>query len=142
MRRALAAIERARQAERIYLRGRPSTVVVDLAKARLTGKDKGTASVREPRLPLDPATRRRAARFAHATELLSRDPGAAADTLLVMRVEALEDAPPLAAALDEAARALRTGDAGAVSLAWFRVRRALGPAPERRGSLGLWGGAP
>jgi hypothetical protein len=115
---------------------------VDLAKVRLTGKDKGVASVREPRLAVDPVTRRRVQRFAHATELLARDPSAAADTLLVMRVEALEDAPSLAAALDEAARALRKGDAGAVSLAWFRVRRALGPAPERRASLGLWGGAP
>jgi hypothetical protein len=142
MRRALAAIERARQAERIYLRGRPSTVVVDLAKARLTGKDRGTASVREPRPTVDPVTRRRVQRFAHATELLARDPSAAADTLLVMRVEALEDAPPLAAALDDAARALRRGDTSAVTLAWFRVRRALGPAPERRASLGLWGGAP
>jgi hypothetical protein len=139
MRRALAAIERARQAERIYLRGRPSNVVVDLARARLTGKDRGTASVREPRVAVDPMTRRRVRRFANATELVARDPAAAADTLLVMRVEALEDAPALAGALDEAVRALRTGDTGAVSLAWLRVRRALAPAPERS-SLGLWGG--
>jgi hypothetical protein len=38
MRRALAAIERARQAERIYLRGRPAAVIVDVAHARLAGK--------------------------------------------------------------------------------------------------------
>src|SRR6185436_2175891 len=37
MRAALAAIQRARQAERIYLRGRPPTQVVDLRDARLKG---------------------------------------------------------------------------------------------------------
>jgi hypothetical protein len=144
MRRALAAIERARQAERIYLRGRPSTVVVDLAKVRLTGKDRGAAWVREPRPATEPAARRRAERFARATELLARDPAAAADTLLVMRVDALGEggSAPLAAALDDAARALRRGEADAIALAWFRVRRALGPAPEQQASLGLWSGTP
>jgi hypothetical protein len=142
MRRALAAIERARQAERIYLRGRPSAVVVDVVKARLAGKDKGASTVREPRAPVDPVPRRRAASFAHATALLSRDASAAADTLLVMRVDALESAPALAAALDDASRAIRRGDAAAIGLAWQRVRRALGPAPVRGDALGLWGGAP
>ncbi|HMU62937.1 MAG TPA: hypothetical protein PKA66_14230, partial [Gemmatimonadales bacterium] len=38
MREALAAIMRAREAERIYLRGRPPPAVVDLARVRLSGK--------------------------------------------------------------------------------------------------------
>ena len=142
MRRALAAIQRARQAERIYLRGRPSAVVVDVARVRLAGKDKGVATVREPRLVVDPVQRRRAESFARATALLARDPAAAADTLLVMRVGALGDAPTLAAALDDAARTVRRGDAGAIALAWARVRRALGGAPLVRESLPAWGGAP
>ena len=142
MRRALAAIERARQAERIYLRGRPSAVVVDVAHARLAGKDKGIASQREPRPVVDLAQRRRAESFARATALLARDPDAAADTLLVMRVGALEDAPALAAVLDDAARTIRRGDAGAIALAWTRVRRALGGVPIARGSLPAWSGAP
>ena len=141
MRRALAAIERARQAERIYLRGRPSAVVVDVARARLAGKDKGTASVREARAASDPRARRRALSFEHATALLGRDPSAAADTLLVLRIDALDGAPALAAALDDAARALRRGDAGALPAAWQRVRRALGPAPVHGESIGLWSGA-
>lgn len=140
MRRALAAIERARQAERIYLRGRPSTVVVDVARARLAGKDRGTASVREPRPLLDPVARRRSETFARATALLGTDPAAAADSLLVMRVGALEDAPALAAALDDAARVLRRGDADAIVLAWARVRRALGGAPRRGDVLPAWSG--
>ena len=142
MRRALAAIERARQAERIYLRGRPNPVVVDVAHARLAGKDKGAATVREPRPVAEPVQRRRAERFARATALLAHDAGAAADTLLVMRVEALEDAPALAAALDDAARTVRRGDANAVALAWTRVRRALGGAPVTRAGVPAWSGAP
>ena len=142
MRRALAAIERARQAERIYLRGRPSAVVVDVAKARLAGKDKGESSVREPRAIADPVRRRRAESFARATALLGRDPDAAVDTLLVMRVGALGDSPALAAALDDAARTVRSRDAEAIALAWTRVRRAIGGAPVARDSLPAWGGAP
>lgn len=142
MRRALAAIQRARQAERIYLRGRPAAVVVDLSRIRLAGKDRGIGSEREPRPVVDPAQRRRGESFAHATALLAHDADAAADTLLVMRVGALEDAPSLAAALDDAARTVRRGDAAAVALAWTRVRRALGGAPVARPSLPAWGGAP
>jgi hypothetical protein len=142
MRRALAAIERARQAERIYLRGRPSAIVVDVARARLTGKDKGSTALREPRSVADPIARRRSETFARATALLARDPSAAADSLLVLRVGALGDAPALAAALDDAARAARRGDAAAIPLAWARVRRALGGVPRRSDSLPVWGGAP
>ncbi len=142
MRAALAAIQRARQAERIYLRGRPAAVVVDLARARLAGKDTGASLQRPARPATAPAARRRQERFARATTLLAHDPSAAADTLLVMRVDALGDDPALAAALDDAARALRRGDARATTLAWTRLRRALGGAPVRHDSLPLWGGAP
>ena len=141
MRRALAAIERARQAERIYLRGRPSAVVVDVAKVRLAGKDKGASAELPARVPATPVMRVRAASFARATALLARDATAAADTLLVMRVDALEDAPALAAALDEASRAARAGNAPSTALAWERVRRALGPAPVRGDAAGLWRGS-
>jgi hypothetical protein len=142
MRRALAAIERARQAERIYLRGRPAAVIVDVAHARLAGKDKGTTAVREPRYTTDPLARRRAESFARASALLATDRNAAADSLLVMRVSALGDAPALAAVLDSAARVTRRGSADEVSLAWARVRRALGAVPLRRDSLPAWAGAP
>ena len=142
MRIALAAIERARQAERIYLRGKTSTVIVDIAKVRLAGKDKGAASVRERRAIVDPVARRRSATFERVTSLLTRDPDAAADSLLLMRVEALGDAPALASALDDAARALRTRDNLRVPLAWTRVRRALAGAPVHRTGVSLWSGAP
>jgi hypothetical protein len=142
MRRALAAIERARQAERIYLRGRPSAVIVDVAKARLAGKDKGASSELAAPPAADPVARRRAETFARATALLARDPSAAADSMLVLRVNALGNAPALAAALDDAARTLRKGDARAIELAWARLRRALGGPLVRRDSLSGWSGAP
>ena len=142
MRIALAAIQRARTAERIYLRGRPSTVIVDVAKARLAGKDKGVSSITAPRVPIDPVVRRRSATFARVSALMARDPDAAADSLMLMRVDALVDAPQLAAALDVAARALRKHDTAAFPLAWARVRRSLGGAPEQRTGITSWLGAP
>ncbi len=142
MRIALAAIQRARTAERIYLRGRPSTVIVDIATARLAGKDKGVSSISAPRVPLDPAVRRRSATFERVSALMARDPDAAADSLLLMRVDALGDAPQLAAALDDAARALRKHDNAAIPLAWMRVRRSLGGASEQRAGITPWLGAP
>jgi hypothetical protein len=142
MRIALAAIERARQAERIYLRGKPGTAIVDIAKVRLSGKDKGVASVREPRPVVDPVVRRRAETFERVSALIARNPDAAADSLLLMRVDALGDAPALAAALDDAARALRKRDNANIELAWIRVRRALGGEPVRRTGVAAWEGAP
>lgn len=142
MRRAMAAIERARQAERIYLRGRPSAVIVDVVRARLAGKDRGASFVRETRPTADPTARRRSETFARATALLAANPAAAADSLLVMRVGALGDSPALAAVLDTAARVARRGDAHQLPLVWMRLRRALGGAPTRSDVLPLWSGAP
>jgi hypothetical protein len=142
MRIALAAIERARLAERIYLRGRTKTPIVDIPKVRLSGKEKGKASVREARMPADPKMRRRSETFERVTGLVAKNPDAAADSLLLMRVDALTDAPALATALDDAARALRKRDNAAIGLTLVRVRRALLGAPLQRAGLGSWLGAP
>src|SRR4030095_9959669 len=107
MRRALAAIQRARQAERIYLGGKASAVVGDLARVRLTGKGKSAASARVARAPTDPAAVRRAERLVAAIELASRSPAAAIDSIVLLRVESLDAAPPLAAALTDALDAMR-----------------------------------
>ncbi|MGH7620945.1 MAG: hypothetical protein ACREMU_01265, partial [Gemmatimonadaceae bacterium] len=54
MRAALAAIQRARDAERLYLRGKAPVVILDIAKVRLAGKrDEATSSTLQPRAPLD-----------------------------------------------------------------------------------------
>lgn len=138
MRRALEAIQRARQAERIYLRGKAPAVVVDLARVRLTGKEKGSASARAPRTPADPAAARRAERLANAIELAATTPTAAIDSLVLLRVEALDAAPPLAAALADALEAMRGGKDAMSLLA--RARR-IAEGGVRSGALRAWSGA-
>lgn len=109
MRRALEAIQRARQAERIYLRGRPPQVVVDLARVRLTGTDTGHTSTRVAGEPADPGSATRSRRFRRALSLLERDAPAAVDSLTLLRVELLTVDAPAATALGDAIEALRGG---------------------------------
>src|SRR5690606_12049400 len=125
MRLALEALQRARTAERIYLRGRPPAVVVDVASARLAGKERGDDGVRHPRAPLDAAAAARLRRLDAALLLYRRDATAAGDSLQLLRADALRSAPPLAAALGEAVDALRAGRDATEPLA--RARR-LGAA--------------
>ena len=110
MRIALAAVQRARNAERLYLRGKAPVVIVDINKVRLAGKrDDATSSSRIPRAALDGSAERRAQRFEAALNDLAVNPSAAIDSLLVLRVDALESAPALAVALAPAIDALRAG---------------------------------
>jgi len=142
MRRALAAIQRARAAERVYLRGRPPDVIVDVGKARLQGKDKGASSMRQPTGKSDSAVVRRAERFTYVVELATRDTRAAIDSLLVLRIDALTGAPAFAAALRDAADAMRRGQSAAATEALVRARRSLAGAPVTRDSLTRWGIVP
>jgi hypothetical protein len=139
MRLALAAIQRARNAERLYLRGKAPVVIVDIAKVRLAGKrDDASSSSRLPRAALDSSSERRAQRFDEAIEELAVHPAAAIDSLLVLRVDALESAPALAAALAPAIDALRAGRDATDAL--VRARRvAAGTTVARIESA--WGGA-
>jgi hypothetical protein len=133
---ALAAIQRARQAERIYLRGKPPKVVVDLARVRMSGKDKGTGSTRTPRPPLDPRRAARVARFLNAAAMLDSAPAAAIDTLLVLRVDALDADPPAARALGAALAELRAGRDATGAL--VRARRALEGDAPRGAAVSPW----
>lgn len=137
MRIALAAIQRARAAERIYLRGRPPAVVVDLARVRLAGTEKGTSAARRPGAADDAQDRRRL-RVARAISLVPVDSRAALDTLLLLRVEALGEDDALAAALGLAITAVRAG--GDASDALVRLRRAAGGAAriERAPRWSAW----
>jgi hypothetical protein len=138
MRRALAAIQRARQAERIYLRGKAPSVVVDLVRVRLTGKDAGAPSSRAPRVATDPAAARRAERVAAAIALAARSPAAAIDSVVLLRIESLDAAPPLAAALADALEAMRNGRDATGLLA--RARRIAEGGTRTSGRLGAWSG--
>jgi hypothetical protein len=137
MRRSLALIQKARQAERIYLRGRPPAVIVDLAKVRLAGKreDLGLAA-RSPRTGPEEVEVVRARRFASALDNLEVAPAAALDSLAVLRIDAIADAPSFAAALGDALAALNAGADATAAL--IRARRVLAGEPRANPTLPLW----
>ncbi len=141
MRRALAAIQRARSAERVYLRGAPVAVVVDLEKIRLTGTDSAKFEARRALAALAPTERRVGERVLHAIALLVARDAFALDSLRFVRLDALGSAPPLAVALSDAISAAELGQDATAAL--LRARR-LALAPWRREvSSALWlGGVP
>ena len=141
MYKALQAIQRARSAERLYLRSRPSRAVVDVDRVRLQGKEKGTPAAREPRPPAPGVARAVLARFARVVALATSDPSSAADSLLLLRIDLLGTIPPdAAAAAARAAQELRNGRNALDQLSI--VRRSLGPPVTLSDSLSHWRGIP
>jgi hypothetical protein len=124
MQRALEAIERSRAASRVYLRGRPPQVIVDIAKVRLAGKDTGSTSGRSDRGALPTRVGQRDARLVRAAQLLPTARDAARDSLALLRVEALGDAPAFAAAVARVLEAVDRG--GDATDAVVGARRVLG----------------
>jgi hypothetical protein len=135
---ALAAIQRARAAERLYLRSRPPRAVVDIDRVRLAGRDRGAPAERRPR-QVAAADRAMMARFLRAVSAIEAAPGAAADSLLVLRIAIVDRHARAAAALADAADALRSGRD--VTAALQRVRRALESGAAVADSLPRWSGA-
>lgn len=136
MRRALEALQRARQSERYYLRGRTPAVVVDIARIRMQGGPPPSPAPVRGR-PADERLRRREARLGAAIALVDRAPDAAIDSLMLLRIDLLDEAPALAAAVGGAIAALREGrDAGD---ALRRARRLTLGEPVARDSLVRWG---
>lgn len=116
--RALGALDSVRAMQhRYYLRGQPPTIVVNISRVRLSGKEKPDVGARAPAVPSDSISRRLVA-------ALSRlDGPAMADSLAVMEVAAYTVSPALAATLGQASAALRAGRDPAPALA--RARRML-----------------
>jgi len=134
---ALAAIERARQAERVYLRGRPAAVVVDVNRARLAGKrDSLPPATRAPLASRD--TGRPAQRFAQAAALVAQDRQAAIDSLMLLRIELLDSSPRGAAAIGNVIGALREGRYSATAIR--DARSVLSGPPQRDSTMRSWGG--
>jgi hypothetical protein len=141
MKRALAAIQRARAAERIYLRGTPPAAIVDLEKIRLIGTDSAKFEARRALAALPAPERRLAERTLHGLGLLSAGRAAALDSLRLVRLDALGAAPALAGALGAVIEAAEGGRD--ITAALLRARRqAL--LPWRSGTAtALWlGGQP
>ena len=138
MRIALAALDRARLAQRRYLRGMPPKIIVDLQRVRLTGKDKGIANVRTPRSFADSARVRLSTRFNATLDLIEKQPARAITEFALIRVDALSSFPDFAAALAQATDAIRSGRDATIPL--IRARRALDGAAQATPGLPLWSG--
>jgi hypothetical protein len=139
MRRALAALDRARLANRLYLRGTPPKVIVDLARVRMTGTEKGGASRRTPLAPIDSVRARLETRFDEALSLLPDRSSQAVRALALLQADALVSAPSFGAALGDAIDAFRRGRDATLPL--LRARRALFGEPVASPGLPSWSGA-
>jgi hypothetical protein len=138
MRIALRALDRARLANRLYLRGMPPKVVVDIARVRMSGKEKGTTNVRTPRAPQDSARASLDRRFSDAVDLIEKKPADAIRAFTLMQVEALSVSPQAATALGEAIDAFRKGRDATLPL--LRARRAIAGDPSSAPGLPAWSG--
>jgi hypothetical protein len=138
MRAALKALDRARLANRLYLRGAPPKIVVDIQRVRLAGKEKGSPSTRTPRSFADSTRIRLSARFSALLNLMEKQPARATTELSLMRVDALPSLPDFAAALGEATDAIRAGRDATLPL--LRARRALDGPAEATPGLPAWTG--
>ena len=138
MRVALKALDRARVANRLYLRGVPPKIVVNLDRVRLTGKEKGSSNTRTPRSFADSVRVRLSTRFAAVLDLIEKQPARATTELALMRVEALQTLPDFAAALGEVSDAIRAGEDATLPL--LRARRALDGPPTVTPGLPTWTG--
>jgi hypothetical protein len=138
MRVALKALDQARIANRLYLRGVPPKIIVNLDRVRLTGKEKGSSNTRTPRSFADSTRARLSARFAGVLEMIEKQPAGALTELALMRVDALPTLPDFAAALGEATDAIRAGRD--VTLPLLRARRALDGPPTVTPGLPQWTG--
>ena len=132
MKIALAAIERSRAASRIYLRGKSAAVIVDIGKVRLAGRDTGITNVRVARSTLSATSSARETRLLAAAVLVLRNASGARDSIAVLRLESVSDAPDFARALDVLLIHLRRG--GDVTDSFLHARRVLGGIAREAGS--------
>ena len=138
MRIALKALDKARLSNRVYLRGTPPRIIVDLNRVRLSGKEKGSSNVRSPRSFADSVRARLSSRFDAVVEMIDKDPSRAISELALMRVDALSSLPDAASALGEASDAIHAGRDATVPL--LRARRAINGTPAVEPSLTPWSG--
>ena len=128
MRRAAVALDKARLANRLYLRGRPPRIVVNIEKVRLSAKEHGKSSVvSDPRTPADSAMSRLDRSLQSALRLMDSDPQRLADGLIRLRAQAVSVNTTFASAIGDAADALRAGKD--MTPALVRARRSLLGAP-------------
>jgi hypothetical protein len=117
----------------------PPKVVVDIARVRMSGKEKGSANIRTPRTRADSARTGLERRFNDAVELIAGKPADAVRAFTMLQVEALSVSPQAASALGEAIAAFKNGTDATLPL--IRARRALSGEPTGASGLPAWSGA-
>lgn len=145
MTKAARALDRARLANRLYLRGRPPRIVVNIEKVRLSGKEKGASnSAIGQRNRADTTAARLDRTLSAALAIADSDPRHFVDALIRLRAGATSVNPAFAAAVGEAVDALRAGKDATDAL--IRARRALFGTPRSGDAAlpwnGVWGGKP
>ncbi|MEO6864828.1 MAG: hypothetical protein ABI229_05200 [Gemmatimonadaceae bacterium] len=139
MARAASALDRARLADRLYLRGRPPRIVVNVEKVRLTGKEKGISNgIGTPHARADTALARLGAALDSALTQSRSSPVHFVDALIRLRVQATSVNTTFAAALGDAVDAFRAGTD--MTAALVRARRALLGAPRVGNPRLQWSG--
>jgi hypothetical protein len=138
MYRALEALDKGRNSSRVYLRGVLPRIVVDLEQVRLSGTGKAQVGPRWPRQELSDARRQLLERLDRLFPASGPMPPALADSLTMVRADALTDAPDAAPLLARALEAIR---AGRDPLPMVRQsRRVLERGAESVPSLSAWRG--
>ncbi|MEO7218690.1 MAG: hypothetical protein ABI026_10900 [Gemmatimonadaceae bacterium] len=142
---AAHALDRARLANRLYLRGRPPRLVVDIGKVRLTGKDRGVSNRSTvQRQRSDTATMRLNRSLDAALTIARTDPAHFVDALIRLRAESSSTNSSFSSSIGDAVDSLRAGKAATEPLT--RARRALFGRPQRGNPAlpwsGSWSGTP
>lgn len=139
MRRALGFLMKARDAvPRYYIRGHLPKLVVDVDRVRMRGTDPVAAAARTKRAAEPDVRRALLARLDTALALLRRGAPHAADSLTVIRVDALLQARDAAEPLGRAIDALRGGRDAMPAMR--QARRRLERATDAEPMLAPWQG--
>ncbi len=138
MRKALAILDEIRTARRYHMRGVLRPPPVDVARARLTGTDRGEPAAAAGRPPLTALDRQLAERLQQFIRLYRSDPQGATDSLVFLRASLLLRRPELARILTQGLDRLRAGTGIAVALAPARLQ--LSSAPVRLSGPAEWAG--
>jgi hypothetical protein len=144
MYRALALLDSARTSNRLYLRGTIPRVVVDVGAIRLTGTDSdfygSRIGSRIPRTELVDLRASLVARIDRVTSLIPLSPRAALDSLTMIRLDALREAPEVADLLARAIEEMRSGSGADPAPELLAVRRRLETAAVATPRLSPWSG--
>lgn len=140
MNRAARALDRARLADRLYLRGRAPRLVVNIEKVRLTAKEKGLSNaITAPRTRADTAVEHLDRSLDAALTTAGSDPSHFMDALVRLRAEATPIDTAFANAIGVAVDAFRTG--ADMTPALVRAKRALLGVPRSGNPAVPWSGA-